>query len=258
MMNPYQLWISYKTIVAKDIRRVFRLWMQTFFPSVVTTSLYFIIFGYALGGMLKGGHHGDYAAFIAPGLVMLSMINSTCSGSSFAFFQAKFQKTIEEVLVSPTPVWLMLLAYMSIGIIRGFIIASIVSVISWFFTGFELYSFWMSLGVILLTGFVFSSLGLISGIYSDNFDQMSVLPNFILTPLIYLGGVFYSVQQLPGFWKTLSMYNPVYYVIDAFRHALLGAHSDHLTASILAIIAMGIALFAFAAKLFNSKVGVRP
>lgn len=257
-MNAYQLWISYKTIVCKDIRRVFRLWIQTFLPSVVTTALYFIIFGYALGGMLKSNHHGDYAAFIAPGLVMLSMINSTCSGSSFAFFQAKFQKTIDEVLVSPTPVWLMLLAYMSIGMVRGIVIAFIVSSVAWFFTGFHLYSFWMSLGVLLLTGLMFSSLGLISGIYSENFDQMSLLPNFILTPLIYLGGVFYSVQQLPGFWKTISMYNPVYYVIDLFRHTLLGIHTDHLMTSLSTITAMAVVLFIIAAKLFNSKVGVRP
>lgn len=258
MMTVYEKWISYKTIVGKDIKRVFRLWIQTFLPSVVTTILYFVIFGYALGGMLKTGHHTNYASFIAPGLIMLSMINSAFSGSSFAFFLAKYNKTIDEVMITPTPVWLLLAGYISVGIVRGLITACIVSIISWAFTDFHLYSFALTLLLLVLTGVIFSCVGIISAIYSNNFDQVSIIPNFVLTPLIYLGGVFYSVSRLPGVWKYLSMCNPVYYVVNAFRHALIGVKTDHFLLSLLAIFVMILVFFTVAIKLFDSKVGVRP
>jgi ABC-2 type transport system permease protein len=258
MMTHYEKWVSYKTIVNKDTRRFLRLWVQTLLPSVVTTVLYFVIFGYALGGMLKTEHNIGYASFIAPGLIMLAMVNSSFSGTSFSFFLAKFNKTIDEIIVSPTPLWLVLIAYMSIGVVRGVLTSLIVAGISWLFTGFHLYSFFLTFLLLLLTGLIFSCVGIISAIYSDNFDQVSVLPNFVLTPLIYLGGVFYSISRLPEVWKYLSMCNPIYYIVNAFRYALLGVQTDHLLGSMLAIVGMIVVFFIIAVKLFDSKVGVRP
>jgi ABC-2 type transport system permease protein len=258
MMTHHEKWVSYKTIVAKDTKRALRLWVQTLLPSVVTTVLYFLIFGYALGGMIKTEHGLSYASFIAPGLIMLAMVNSAFSGTSFSFFLAKFNKTIDEIIISPTPLWLVLIGYMSIGIIRGLITACIVGVISWFFTGFHVHSFALTTLLLVMTGLIFSCVGIISAIYSDNFDQVSILPNFVLTPLIYLGGVFYSVTRLPEAWKYLSMANPIYYIVNAFRYALLGINNGHVNASLIVIAVMIVAFFLLAVKLFDSKVGVRP
>jgi ABC-2 type transport system permease protein len=147
---------------------------------------------------------------------------------------------------------------MSIGIIRGIITAVIVGSISWFFTGFHLYSFLLTFTLLILTGLIFSCVGVISALYSDNFDQVSILPNFVLTPLVYLGGVFYSITRLPGAWKYLSMCNPIYYIVNAFRYALLGIKTDYLLVSLLAILAMIILFFTLSVKLFNSKIGIRP
>ncbi len=258
MMTHHEKWVSYKTIVSKDTKRFLRLWVQTLLPSVITTVLYFVIFGYALGGMLKTEHHVNYASFIAPGLIMLAMVNSSFSGTSFSFFLAKFNKTIDEIIVSPTPLWLVLAGYMSIGIVRGIVTSIIVAFIAWFFTDFHMYSFLLTALLLVLTGLIFSCVGIISAIYSDNFDQVSILPNFVLTPLIYLGGVFYSIDRLPGLWKYLSMCNPIYYIVNAFRYALLGIHTDYLFESLLVIVAMIVVFFTVAVKLFDSKVGVRP
>jgi ABC-2 type transport system permease protein len=258
MMTQLEKWVSYKTIVRKDTVRFLRLWVQTLLPSVVTTVLYFLIFGYALGNMIKTEHSLSYASFIAPGLIMLAMVNSAFSGSSFSFFLAKFNKTIDEIIISPTPLWLVLAGYMSIGIVRGICTSIIVGIICWFFTGFHLYSVGLTILLLILTGLIFSCVGIISSIYSDNFDQISVLPNFVLTPLIYLGGVFYSVSRLPQTWKYLSMCNPIYYIVNAFRYALLGINNGHVTTSLLVIAAMIVAFFIFAVKLFDSKVGVKP
>jgi drug/metabolite transporter (DMT)-like permease len=219
MMTSYEKWVSYKTIVGKDTRRALRLWIQTLLPSVVTTILYFIIFGYALGAMIQTDHNLNYATFIAPGLVMLAMVNSAFSGTSFSFFLAKFNKTIDEIIISPTPLWLVLVGYMSIGIIRGIITAVIVGSISWFFTGFHLYSFLLTFTLLILTGLIFSCVGVISALYSDNFDQVSILPNFVLTPLVYLGGVFYSISQgMPaGVAAVVTSLQPVLVSIVAIK-----------------------------------------
>lgn len=258
MMTQQEKWVSYKTIVRKDTLRFLRLWVQTLLPSVVTTILYFLIFGYALGNMIKTEHNLSYASFIAPGLIMLAMVNSAFSGSSFSFFLAKFNKTIDEIIISPTPLWLVLAGYMSIGIVRGICTSLIVGAICWLFTGFQLYSISLTVLLLILTGLIFSCVGIISGIYSDNFDQISVLPNFVLTPLIYLGGVFYSVSSLPEIWKYLSMCNPIYYIVNAFRYALLGINNGHITSSLIIISLMIVIFFVFAAKLFDSKIGMRP
>jgi ABC-2 type transport system permease protein len=258
MMTHLEKWVSYKTIVNKDTRRFLRLWVQTLLPSVVTTILYFLIFGYALGNMIHTEHGFNYASFIAPGLIMLAMVTNTFSGSSFSFFLAKFNKTIDEIIVSPTPLWLVLAGYMSIGIVRGILTSILVGVIAWLFTGFHIYSLGVTALLLIMTGLIFSSIGIISGIYSDNFDQISVLPNFVLTPLIYLGGIFYSVNQLPHIWKYLSMCNPIYYIVNAFRYALLGLNDGNIGMSLFLISAMIVIFFILAIKLFDSKIGVRP
>ena len=258
MMSPTEKWISYQTIVKKDTMRFFRLWAQTLLPSVITTVLYFLIFGYALGSMITTEHQLPYGTFIAPGLILLAMINSSFSGSSFSFFIAKFNRTMDEILVSPTPLPVVLAGYMSIGIIRGILTALIVGVIAWLFTGFHVHSILLSLLLIALTGMIFSCVGIISGIYADNFDQVSILPNFVLTPLIYLGGVFYSINNLPHPWEYVSMCNPIYYIVNAFRYALLGTQVEYFASSLIAIVVMIVLFFWLATKLFNSKVGVRP
>lgn len=257
-MTHQEKWVSYLTIVRKDTYRFIRLWVQTLLPSVITTALYFLIFGYALGNRIHIIGGVDYDSFIAPGLIMLGIITSSFLGSSFPFFLAQFNKSIDEIMVTPTPLWLMLAGFMSLGVIRGIAIAILVGTVAWFFTGFHIAHLFLTFFMVVLTGLTFSCIGLISAIYSDNFDQISIVPNFVLTPLIYLGGVFYAISNLPSPWNIISLFNPVYYIVNAFRYSLLGIDTPHLIGSITAVSCMFVLFFLVAIRLFDSKVGVRP
>lgn len=237
-MSPVQLWTSYYTMLRKDIVRMFRIWVQTFLPSVITSSLYFAVFGSILGSKIGTVQGVDYMSFVVPGLVMLSIVQSAYANTSFTFFQSKFfAKSIEEILVSPTPPWLLLLGFISGGVVRGMLVGVLVLLVSLFFTKLTL-SISSVLIVLLfgiLTAVTFSLAGLVNGIYAKSIDGINIVPTFVLTPLVYLGGVFYSIESLPTFAQVLSHFNPIFYLINGFRYGFLGI-TDIEIGSCLAVL----------------------
>ena len=224
-MNTYQLWISFYTMLRKDIVRMFRIWVQTFLPSVITSCLYFLIFGAVLGSQIGTMQGVDYMSFVVPGLVMLAIVTNAYSNTSFTFFQSKFFfRGIDEILVSPTPPWLLILGFISGGVVRGILVGTIVLFVSAFFTGLHLaiYNLLIIFGFALLTSLVFSLAGLVNGVYAKSLDGINLVPTFVLTPLVYLGGVFYSVHALPAWAQSFTYVNPIFYLINGFRYGFLG------------------------------------
>lgn len=234
-MKPKELWISFYTMVRKDVVRMFRIWVQTFLPSVITAILYFLVFGTILGSQIGDIQGVRYMEFVVPGLVMLAIVTSSYANTSFTFFTSKFfARSIEEILVSPTPPWLLVLGFVGGGVMRGVIVGVLVLLVSLFFTGLDLsfHSMIIILGFGILTAVVFSLAGLVNGIYAKTIDGINIVPTFILTPLIYLGGVFYSIQSLPGWWQGITYANPLFYIINGFRYGFLGITDVSLIISV--------------------------
>jgi ABC-2 type transport system permease protein len=243
-MNTYQLWISFYTMLRKDVVRMFRIWVQTFLPSVITSALYFLIFGTVLGSRIGEMQGVDYMSFVVPGLVMLAIVTNAYSNSSFTFFQSKFfMRSIDEILVSPTPPWLMIAGFVAGGVLRGVLVGALVLLISIFFTGLSLSIFnaLVILGFGILTATVFSLAGLVNGVFAKSIDAINLVPTFVLTPLVYLGGVFYSVHALPQIAQYFTYINPIFYLINGFRYGFLGIADIALWIS-LAVLGSLIAL----------------
>jgi len=224
-MTPAQKYIAFQTIVVREIRRFMRIWVQTLVPPVITMSLYFVIFGKLIGSRIgdMGGY--TYMEFVVPGLIMMSVITNSYSNVVSSFYGAKFANNIEELLVSPTPNWIILAGFVIGGVARGLAVGLLVTLVSLFFTRLQIYSIPVTMLVVFLTSVLFSIGGLINAIYANSFDDISIVPTFVLTPLTYLGGVFYSIELLPAFWAKVSQVNPVLYVVNTFRYGVLG-HSD--------------------------------
>ncbi len=247
-MNFNQIWVAYCTIVRKEIKRFTRIWVQTLIPPVITMSLYFVVFGQLIGARI--GHMGgfDYLSFVAPGLIMMSVINNSYSNVVSSFFSAKFNKSIEELQVSPTPSYVILLGYVSGGVLRGLCVGFIVTLVSMGFTRLHLHHLGVTMLVVLLTSMLFALAGFINAVFANSFDDISIIPTFILTPLTYLGGVFYSIDLLSGFWQRVSLVNPILYVINAFRYGFLGVSDVNVGLAmsgigLLTAILFGIAWF---------------
>ena len=249
--------IGFYTIIRKEICRFARLWIQVFLPNIITTGLYLLIFGSVIGQHIGLIHGVAYNVYIIPGLVMLAMINAAFSGSAFSLFSSKFQGTFDEILVSPLPTSIILAAYIAVGMLRGLISAALVTVVAYFFTGFHFHSFWLSFIIVLTTSAAFSALGLINAIWGNSFEQLSVVPNFILTPLIYLGGVFYSVHALPDIWHHISLANPIFYIINGFRYAMLDTPTHFLLPSIAITLIMTITFLSIAGMMFHTRFGLK-
>ena len=214
--------IAYRTIVTKEIFRFIRIWPQTLLPPAITTALYFLIFGKLIGdriGIINGVSYMDY---IVPGIILMSVISHSYANVVSSFYSTKFQRNIEELLVAPVPNWIILSGYVSGGIIRGLLVGSVVALISLLFADIEVKNPYIALSVMLLTATLFSLAGFINAVLAESFDDISIIPNFVLTPLSYLGGVFYSVKMLPGIWQNISLGNPLLYMINAFRYGLIG------------------------------------
>ncbi len=250
-MNPAQLWTSFYTMLRKDVVRMFRIWVQTFLPSIVTAVLYFTVFGTILGERIGEMQGVPYLHFVIPGLVMLAIVTNAYANTSFTFFQSKFFfRGIEEILVSPTPTWLLILGFISGGVVRGVLIGALVLAVALFFTGLSLsvHSLFIILGFALLTSLLFSLAGLVNGIYAKSIDAINLVPTFVLTPLVYLGGVFFSVHALPS-WAQIVMYgNPLFYLINGFRLGFLGVSdiSLYLALGVLAgllLILVGVSWY---------------
>ncbi len=241
-MNKRALWIAFYGIVTKETMRWCRIWPQTLLPPLITTSLYFLIFGTVIGNELGPIKDIPYVTFIAPGLIMLSVITNTYANVSTSFFGAKFSRSIEEMLVSPMPNWLIVAGYSVGGITRGIVVGTLVFLIASLFSGIHVYAPFTMLVCLLLCCTLFSLTGLLNGILSNTFDDTTLLLTFLLTPLIYLGGIFYNLENLSPFWRTMSYFNPIAYLIDLFRYAMLGQGTDwiFIPIALLIFIVLGL------------------
>lgn len=257
MINQLHV-VSLKTIVNREVRRVRRIWIQTIVPPAITMTLYFIIFGNLIGKRIGEMEGFTYMQFIAPGLIMMSIISNSYGNVVSSFFGSRFGKYVEEMLVSPMPNYILLLGYMAGGLIRGVCVGILVALIALFFTDLQVQHPWITLSVVILTSMVFSLAGFVNAIYAKNFDGISIIPTFILTPLTYLGGVFYSISLLPEFWQTVSRANPILYMVNAFRYGILGVSDINITTAYVIIIGFVIVLFTFNLYLLKRGVGLRP
>lgn len=256
-MNGNLLWVAFSTIVVKEVRRFTRIWVQTLIPPAITMTLYFIIFGNLVGSRIGEMDGFDYMQFIVPGLIMMSVITNSYGNVVSSFFGTKFQRNIEELLVAPVPNWVILAGYVIGGVARGLAVGFIVTLLSLFFTDLTLAHPFVTLGILFLTAVVFSLGGFINAIYANSFDDIAVVPTFILTPLTYLGGVFYSISLLPEFWQGVSQLNPILYMVNTFRYGILGV-SDINVAFAFGMIMLFIAVLGgFSLHLLNTGKGIR-
>src|SRR5690554_6165956 len=217
-----QHWIALSTIVTREIRRFLRIWPQTLLPPAITMTLYFIIFGNLIGTRIGEMDGFSYMEYIAPGIIMMAIINNAYANVASSFFSAKFQSHIEELLVSPVPNYIILTGFVAGGAARGLCVGLIVTIVSLFFTNLTVQHIGITLCMVLLSAILFALGGFINALYARSFDEISIIPTFVLTPLTYLGGVFYSISLLPDFWQSVSLLNPVLYMVNAFRYGLLG------------------------------------
>lgn len=245
-MKASQVFVAYCTIVRKEVKRFTRIWVQTLIPPVITMSLYFVIFGQLIGSRIGQMGGFDYMSFVVPGLIMMSIVNSSYSNVVSSFFSAKFNKSIEELQVSPTPSYIILLGYVTGGVLRGLCVGLIVTLVSMIFTRLSLYSVGITVLVVVLTSILFALAGFINAVFANSFDDISVVPTFILTPLTYLGGVFYSIDLLPEFWQGVSQVNPVLYVISAFRYGFLGVSDVNIYVALSGIAGFVAILYCLA------------
>jgi ABC-2 type transport system permease protein len=250
-------WIGFKTIVIREFGRIIRIWGQTIVPPAVTATLYFIIFGSLIGRRVGqvGGY--DYMQFIAPGLIMMTVIQNSYGNVVSSFFGAKFGKHIEELLVSPLPNWLIVSGYAAGGVLRGVLVGAVVTLVSLFFTHLPVMHVLAIISAVLLTSIVFALGGFINALFAKNFDQISWFPTFVLTPLTYLGGVFYSVNMLPAWAHAASHANPILYMVSAFRFGFLGTSDVDLRLAYGIMVSAGVLMFTLAVGFLNRGSGIR-
>lgn len=221
-MNMNGQWIAFKTIVNREVRRFMRIWVQTLVPPAITIGLYFVIFGNLIGSRIGEMGGFDYMQFVVPGLIMMAIIQNSYANVVSSFFGTKFQRNIEEMLVSPVTEFVILSGYIVGGMARGLAVGAIVTILALFFTDLTVHNWFVTISMVFLTSIVFSLAGFINAVYAESFDDISIIPTFVLTPMIYLGGVFYSVDLLPDFWASVSQLNPILYMVNGFRYGILG------------------------------------
>jgi ABC-2 type transport system permease protein len=257
-MTGYQLWVSYYTILRKDVIRIFRVWAQTFLPSVITSILYFLIFGAFLGSRIGDVEGVGYVTFVVPGLIMLAVVTNSYSNVAFTFFTGKFfSRNIDEILVSPTPPWLLIAGYISGGVVRGLLVGLLVLIVSLIFAPIGIVHAGVVFAFFLLTSLIFSLAGLINGIYAKTIDGINFVPTFVLTPLVYLGGIFYSIELLPPFWQSVTYLNPIFYLVNGFRYGFLGFSDVSLTLAACVLLLMTAALAVINWYLLKTGLGLK-
>lgn len=249
--------IALYTIVRREIIRFFRIWSQTLVPPVISVLLYFIIFGNLIGNRIGTMGGVSYSEYIVPGLIMMSIITNAYGNVVASFFGSKFQRNIEEMLISPMPNSLILWGYVLGGVARGIVVGVLVTVLSMFFAKLTLQNIILVLVVAFLTSVLFSLAGLLNGIFAKKFDDINIVPTFILTPLTYLGGVFYSIELLPKFWQGVTYFNPVFYMVNAFRYSMLGYSDIDIRVSLGIIFLFIAVLYWLALSLLNRGTGTR-
>lgn len=257
-MNPrYTYQIALYTLLSREISRFLRIWTQTLLPPAITMTLYFIIFGKLIGSQLHTIQGFTYMQYIVPGIVMMSIMTNAYGNSSSSFFGAKFSRSIEEMLISPMPNSILLTGFMLGGALRGLLTGIIVMFIATFFTHVPIHHFGVILIIATLAAMLFSLAGLINAIFAKRFDDISFIPTFILTPLTYLGGIFYSVNQLPPFWRTVSVFNPIFNIIDTFKYGVLGISYIDFYKGLLLICVLFVSLFIWCLFLLQKGTGLR-
>ncbi len=249
--------IALKTIIKKEVQRFIRIWPQTLLPPAITTALYFLIFGKLIGDRIGTVGGASYMDYIVPGVILMSVISHSYANVVSSFYSTKFQHNIEELLVSPVPNWVILAGYVSGGIIRGLLVGFVVALISLVFADIAVNNVLIALSIAVLTATVFSLAGFINAVFADSFDDISIIPNFILTPLSYLGGVFYSVDMLPGVWQTISQGNPILYMVNAFRYGLIGVTDVDIGIAFAMTGGFSVLLILFSLFLLHKGVGIK-
>lgn len=252
-----RVWIAFNTLVRKEISRFLRIWTQSLLPSAITTTLYFIIFGKLIGSQLQDIKGVSYMQYLVPGLAMMSVMVNAYANTSASFFTAKFSRSIEELLVSSMPSYVILWGYTLGGALRGLLVGVIVILISLLFTHLQIQHFWTVLIIGILSALLFSLGGLINGVFAKKFDDVSFVPTFILTPLTYLGGIFYSLSQLPPFWQKISVINPVFAIVDTFRYGMLGISDMNVYIGFAIESVLFIVLLCWALMLLRRGIGLR-
>ena len=250
-------WIAFSTIVRKEYLRVVRIWVQTIVPPAITMTLYFLIFGTLIGSRIGQMDGYNYMQFIAPGLIMMSVITNSYGNVVSSFFGAKFQRHIEEMLVSPVPNAIIILGHVAGGVVRGLMVGTLVAAVALAFTKLEIAHPLIMLSMVILTSIVFSLAGFINAVFAKKFDDISIVPTFVLTPLTYLGGVFYSISLLPEFWQKVSMANPILYMVNAFRYGVLGQSDIGIGVAYLIVIGFCVLLFSACMMLMHRGIGIR-
>jgi len=250
-------WVAFKTIIIKEIRRYLRIWPQTLVPPAITMTLYFVIFGALIGSRIGSMDGFSYMEFVVPGLIMMAIINNSYANVVSSFYSAKFHHSIEEMLVSPVSNQVILMGYVMGGVSRGLLVAVVVTCVSMFFTELRVHNWGVMILVVMLTAILFSLAGFLNAIFANSFDDISIIPTFVLTPLTYLGGVFYSMSLLSEFWQAVSMANPIFYMVNAFRYGVLGVSDINVWASIMAISVFIAILYSVCITLLNRGTRIR-
>lgn len=256
-MSLQEQWIALLTILHKEIKRFTRIWIQTLLPPAITMILYFVIFGKLIGSRIGDMGGFSYIAFVAPGLIMMAVLTNSYANVSSSFFSAKFQRSVEEILVSPTPNYIILLGYVMGGVARGMAVGLIVTLMSLFFTDLHIHNWFITISIVLMTSILFSLAGFINAVYANSFDDISIVPTFILTPLTYFGGVFYSINLLPEFWQHVSVFNPILHMVNAFRYGMLGITDVHIGMAFTGLTLCVVVLFAVGLHLLKTGKRLR-
>ena len=250
-------WIAYQTIARREVLRFLRIWVQTIIPPMVMVGLYFIIFGNLIGQKIGDMDGMSYVDFIMPGLVMMSIITNSYANVVSSFYGAKYSHYIEEMQIAPIPNIIILLGYVTGGVTRGMCVGVAVTFTSMLFTDFSIHAPVIVIGVAFLTAFLFSLAGLINGVFAKSFDHVTIVPTFVLTPLTYLGGIFYSIKLLPEFWQQISLINPILYMVNSFRLGFRGVSDIELGTAISVIVVFILILFSICMTLLEKGTGIR-
>jgi ABC-2 type transport system permease protein len=250
-------WVAFSTLLTREVRRFLRIWPQTLLPPAITMTLYFIIFGNLIGSRIGEMGGFNYMDYIVPGIIMMAVINNAYANVASSFYSAKFQSHIEELIIAPVPNYLILAGYVAGGTARGLCVGFIVTIVSLFFTQLPIQHLFITISMIFLSAILFALGGFINAIYAQSFDEIAIIPTFILTPLTYLGGVFYSISLLPDFWQNVSLLNPILYMVNAFRFGMLGASDVPIFAAFAVILISIVGLTTFSLYLLNKGTGIR-
>ena len=256
-MSKANYLVALKSIWDKETNRFLRIWVQTLVPPAITMTLYFVIFGSLIGSRIGDMGGFTYMEFIVPGLIMMSVITNSYANVASSFFSAKFQRNVEELLVAPVPNYIIVLGFVGGGMARGMLVGLIVTILSLFFVTIQIHNLAVIIVTVTLTSMLFSLGGLINAVYAKTFDDISIIPTFVLTPLTYLGGVFYSLTLLPGFWQQVAALNPVVYMVNAFRYGFLGVTDVSLWLALAVVLGFIVVLFSYAMYLINRGIGLR-